>query len=347
MHGEPAAATQISPGASRRNLSCPPLVSREPARAGSTTNYERRTATMATRLQTVRQLGSTGVQVPLVGYGTAPLGEDDITREQAVRCLNLAIDLGITYLDTSPDYGSEPHLGEVMRTRRDEVFLATKVNKRSKDGVVKELEESLRKLNTDHVDLVQVHAVSAWADLEQALAPDGAVAALEEARRQGKTRFIGITGHARPAILAQALKQYRFDTVLAAMGMVDRLITSPETLLLPTARERGVGVIAMKTLGHGHLKSVDLALRYALGLDGVSLAIVGMDVPVQIEQIVEIAGRFQPLREEEEARLIEETRPIVQKDAEESQNGKSDLFWLHDTTVTGWSHHDEPARVRY
>src|SRR5438874_12067830 len=135
-----------------------------------------------------RALGSTGVAVPLVGYGTAPLGKERVSRREAARCLEYAIDRGITYLDTSPDYGSEPHLGEVMRTRRGEVFLATKVNRRSKDGVLDEIRQSLEKLQTDHVDLIQVHAISAWADVEQALAPDGALAALQEARRQGMAR---------------------------------------------------------------------------------------------------------------------------------------------------------------
>ena len=207
--------------------------------------------------------------------------------------------------------------------------------------------DSLRNLRTDHIDLVQVHSVSAWADLEQALAPDGAVAALEEARSAGKIRFIGISGHARPAIPGHAIRQYPFETVLVAMGMVDRLISSPETFVLPVAGELKTGVIAMKTLGHGHIESVDLALRYALGLEGVSIAIVGMNVEVQIDQIVEIAARFTPLREVEEARLLEEVRPLVQKDAEESQKGKSDLFWLHDPSATGWANHDEPAQVRY
>jgi len=237
--------------------------------------------------------------VPLIGYGTAPLGKDRISREEAVRCLNHAIDQGITYLDTSPDYGSEPKLGEVMRSRRQEVFLATKVNRRSREGVIEELKESLRKLQTDHVDLIQVHAVSAWADLEQALAPDGAVAGLEEARRQGLARFIGITGHARPELLGLALTQYRFDTVLAALGMADRLVTSPETFLLPKAVERGTGVVAMKVLGHGEFSDRELALRYSLGLPGVSLAIVGMDSPAQIDENVGIASRFRPLEEAE------------------------------------------------
>jgi aryl-alcohol dehydrogenase-like predicted oxidoreductase len=100
---------------------------------------------MASRLLPARYLGSTGVQVLLVGYGTAPLGEKEVPPRFAVQCIHHAIDRGITYLDTSPDYGSEPHVGEVMRTRRDEVFLATKVNRRSKEGVIREVEESLRK----------------------------------------------------------------------------------------------------------------------------------------------------------------------------------------------------------
>src|SRR3954468_18311666 len=268
---------------------------------------------MPARLQPQRPLGRTGITVPLIGYGTAPLGKEKITRDHAMRCLNHAIDRGITYLDTSPDYGSEPHVGEVMRTRRGEVFLATKVNNRSREGVRKELEESLRKLQTDHVDLIQIHAVVAFADLEMALAPDGAVAALEQARADGLCRFIGITGHARPEILAHALEQWPFDTVLVALGMADRLVTSPETFLLPRAVERNAGVIAMKVLGHGEFPDPELALRYSLGLPGVSLAIVGMDNTRQIDGIVEYASRFRPLSEEEEGRLIEQIRPVVEK----------------------------------
>lgn len=115
---------------------------------------------MTSPLQPTRPLGSTGVMVPVLGYGTAPLGKPHISRSHAERCLNHAIDLGVTYLDTSPDYGSEPHVGAVMRTRRDDIFLATKVNRRSRDGVLDELAESLDRLETDHVDLIQVHAVN-------------------------------------------------------------------------------------------------------------------------------------------------------------------------------------------
>jgi aryl-alcohol dehydrogenase-like predicted oxidoreductase len=295
-----------------------------------------------------RPLGATGIAVPLVGYGTAPVGKADISRDHAIRCLNHAIDRGITYLDTSPDYGSEPHVGAVMRDRRAEVFLATKVNRRSRDGALDELRESLERLQTDHADLVQIHAVNTWADLEQALAPDGALAGLEEARAQGLASFIGITGHARPELLAEALRRHRFDTVLVALGMADRLVTSPETFLLPTARERGVGVVAMKVLGHGSFPDRELALRYSLGLPGVSLAIVGMKSPAEIDAIVEYAARFRPLAEAELGRLVDEVRPIVERDAGETkEEGQGTLFWLHDTTVMGWQEHDEPALVAY
>lgn len=295
-----------------------------------------------------RPLGATGVPVPVLGYGTAPLGKPHVSREHAERCLNHAIDRGVTYLDTSPDYGSEPHVGAVMRTRRDEVFLATKVNRRSREGVLDELQASLEKLQTDHVDLIQVHAVNAWADLEQVLAPDGAVAGLLEAREQGMVRFIGITGHARPELLGHALERFDFDTVLVALGMADRLVTSPETFVLPKAQERNVGVIAMKVFGHGTFTSRHLALRYSLGLPGVSLAIVGMDTTDHIDENVGLAMDASPLSSDEEQQLVDEVRPLVERDATESQEaGQSDLFWLHDTKVMGWQEHDEPAMVTY
>ncbi|MBV9865503.1 MAG: aldo/keto reductase [Abitibacteriaceae bacterium] len=303
---------------------------------------------MPAKLNVTRPFGSTGVEVPIIGYGTAPLGkEKNIPRAEGVRCLHHAIDSGITYLDTSPDYGSEPVVGEVMRTRRNEVFLATKVNRRSKEGALAELKESLQKLQTDHVDLIQVHAVNAWADLEQALAPDGVVAGLEQARDEGLVRFIGITGHARPEILGHAIYQYAFDTVLVALGIGDRLVSGPENFLLPRANERNIGVIAMKVYGHGAYENREPCLRYSLGLPGVSLAIVGLDNTQQIDEIVQLANNYKPLADEEKDQLVQEIRPIVEKDAKESKEGKSQLFWLHDTAVMGWQEEDEPVLVDY
>lgn len=234
-----------------------------------------------------------------------------------------------------------------MRTRRDEVFLATKVNCRSGEGALNELNDSLRRLQTDHVDLIQVHAVNTYADLEQALAPDGACAGLEEARRQGLARFIGITGHSHPSILALALEQYPFDTVLAALSIGDHLVTAPDVVLLPKAAARSVGVIAMKVLAYGRYPSRGLALRYTLGLPGVSLAILGLETPEQIDEAVRTAASFRPLDEAEEDRLIAEVRPLVEKDAGACGLEELTLGWLHDTTVMGWRENDEPAGVRY
>jgi CubicO group peptidase (beta-lactamase class C family) len=136
-----------------------------------------------------RPLGKTGVTVPVLGYGTAPTGKihliDAPLIRKSARLMNHAIDRGITYLDTSRDYGSQAKVGEVIARRRDAVSLATEVNKRKRDDVLKELRQNLKEMQTDRVDLDQVHAVNTMADLEAALAPGGAVAALEEARRQG------------------------------------------------------------------------------------------------------------------------------------------------------------------
>jgi len=293
-----------------------------------------------------RPLGATGVEVPVIGYGTAPLGkiDDGPSYERSARLLNHAIDLGVTYLDTSPDYGSQPKLGVVMKTRRDEVFLATKINKRRRDDVLAELRDNLKQLQTDHVDLVQIHAVNAMADLEAALAPDGAIAALEEARRQGMTRFVGITGHARPSVLAHALERYSFDTVLVALGAIDRMVTGPEQALLPIAAARNVGVIAMKVFGHGKLSQRELALRYSLGLPGVSLAILGMNDETQIEENVRLASQAAPLAEADLDPLLAEARSLIEGD---KPSEKSPIFWLYDIKTMAWQEHSEPATVAY
>lgn len=295
-----------------------------------------------------RPLGKTGVQVPILGYGTAPLGKiklmDAPLLNKSATLLNHAIDQGITYLDTSPDYGSQPKLGEVMKSRRDEVFLATKLNKRRRADVLAELQQNLKELQTDHVDLLQIHAINVMADLEAALAPDGAISALEEARRQGMTRFVGITGHARPWVLAHALERYDFDTVLVALGAIDRLVTGPETALLPVAQRTETGVIAMKVYGHGELQERELALRYSLSLPGVSLAIIGMDDEAQIDENVRLAQQIAPLSEGELDTLIAEAKQLVEKD---KPSDNSPIFWVYDSKAMAWKEDSEPSMVAY
>jgi len=295
-----------------------------------------------------RPLGKTGVQVPVLGYGTAPLGKiklmDAPLIHKSTRLLDHAIDRGITYLDTSPDYGSQPKVGEVMKARRDEVFLATKVNKRRRDDVLDELHQNLKELQTDHVDLVQVHAVNTMADLDAALAPDGALAALEEARRRGMTRFVGITGHSRPWVLARALERYDFDTVLVAIGPVDRLVNAPEEVVLPIAQAKQAGVIAMKVYAHGEIRRRELALRYALSLPGVSTAIVGMAEESEIDENVRLAESITPLSGQEQEALLEEAKGLLVGD---KPSDHSPVFWVYDTKTMAWKENSEPALVQY
>jgi hypothetical protein len=204
----------------------------------------------------------------------------------------------------------------------------------------------MERLKTDHVDLVQVHAVSAWADLEQALDKGGALEALEEARSEGLISYIGITGHARPALLALALREYDFDSVLIALSVVDHLVSGADLVFLPEARSRNTAVIAMKTLLHGHAPNMDRSLRYALALDGVSLAIVGMKTKDEIDTAIEIARNFKPLSEKEYEQLVEEVESVIRHDWRTGQTD-SPLFWLHDISVTGWEEESEPMMVTY
>ena len=295
-----------------------------------------------------RPLGKTGVQVPILGYGTAPLGKiklmDAPLIHKSARLLNHAIDRGITYLDTSPDYGSQPKLGEVMATRRDEVFLATKVNKRRRDDVLKELRQNLKELQTDHVDLVQVHAVNTMADLEAALAPDGAVSALEEARRQGMTRFVGITGHARPWVLARALERYDFDTVLVAIGRGGPAGQRPRGG--PAAGGPGQA-------GGGHRHEGLRPRRAQATRAGAALRPRpagrqpgdrrdGRRVRDRRERPP--GGVPHPAGQGELDTLLEEAKGLLEGD---EPSDHSPVFWIYDTKTMAWKEDSEPTLARY
>jgi len=145
-------------------------------------------------------------------------------------------------------------------------------------------------------------------------------------------------------VLAQALERYDFDTVLVATGAVDRLVNAPETVLLPVAQRKNVGVIAMKVYGHGELKQRGLALRYALGLPGVSLAILGMDEESQIDDNVSLAQSLTPLGEGELDTLLGEARALVEND---KPSDNSPVFWLYDIKTMAWKEDSEPATVAY
>ncbi len=285
-----------------------------------------------------RNLGKTGFQVGIFSLGGQATIEREGTEKESAAIINKAIDLGINYIDTAAAYGrgrSETHIGPVMKDRRHEVFLASKTHDRSYDGSMKLLETSLKQLQTDHLDLWQLHNLRTQDQLDKIFAKDGALKALEKARDEGMVRFLGVTGHYEPLILAKALKQYDFDTILMAVNAADPHYLSFKNYLLPLAQEQGLGIIGMKLATRGRMLStwtpppleeqresmrtakpgtitMKESLYYNYSLP-ISTNIVGVDNVEQVEQNVKWTSEFSPLNAEQLAELEYKTLPIVRQ----------------------------------
>ena len=266
-----------------------------------------------------RLLGRTGLRVPILGFGSGSRFLMYADEDQAIAALNRAIDLGITYIDTAHSYGdgkSEERVGRVMATRRKEVTLATKIAARTADGARRQIELSLKRLHTDRLDVMHIHALKNLDDLAAIEAKGGVLEALYEARAQKITRAIGITCHADPIALQTALEGHDFDCTqmalnagLASMTEAMKLAaTGPacfERLALPVAKRKKMGVIAMKVFGQEQLLGAappEKLLAYALSLP-VSLASVGMPKPELIETNAALARKFSPLSRREQDKL--------------------------------------------
>jgi len=258
-----------------------------------------------------RLLGRTGHSVRLFSLGGQAVIEKPGTQDVSVAIVNRAIDLGVNYLDTAAGYGrgiSETYYGEVLKTRRKEVFLTSKTRDRTRDGSLKILDESLKRLQTDHLDLWQLHNVMRDEEVDQILGPGGAIEALQQARDQKMVRFLGITGHYDPDVLIRAIERFPFDTILMALNPADKHRLSFIDKLLPLANQKKMGVIAMKIPARGRLfkeggiTSMRDALTYVMTLP-VSTVIVGVDSVQQIEENVATARDFKPMSAADMARL--------------------------------------------
>ena len=272
-----------------------------------------------------RTLGRTKARVSTIGFGIATLGSPDTSFADAEAILNSAIDMGVTYLDVSPDYGqAEDKLKLVLKHRREKVFLVTKVNPNAQDsaGVQKQLEESLRRMGTDHVDAVHIHNLGDF-DMDRLFVAGGAVEGLKEARKRGLCRFIGVSGHMRPHRFATALDTGEIDLAMMALNFADRHTYDFEGLALPVAKKHGTAVVAMKVLGGAKNWSYDgktaasladyheRALRYSLALPGVCAAVVGFSNVKEIAAAVEVAKRFEPLSSADRDALLAEGRQLA------------------------------------
>jgi len=251
-----------------------------------------------------RVLGRTGVKVPIIAFGCGSRFLMYENEEEALRALNHVIDSGVTYLDTAMDYGkglSETRVGMVMKTRRKEVWLATKVppNARTRDDALREVEKSLKRLQTDRVDLLHLHSLTTDEDLQKIEAKDGAIRALYELREQKVARFIGMTSHTDGAVMARAIEHNDLDCVQMAMNPSRAL--QFEELALPAAKKKNLGVILMKVtaqeklLGAGAGKAaIEPLIRYALSLP-VTTAVIGMPKLQFVDQNVATAKSFKPM----------------------------------------------------
>ncbi|HEX9779620.1 MAG TPA: aldo/keto reductase [bacterium] len=264
-----------------------------------------------------RPLGSTGVSVTALGLGGEGVLRTWGRAREAERVIRHALAAGITYCDTAPAYSaSQDYYGGVLAEYRSDIFLASKTHDRSRDGSLRLLDESLRRLRTDRLDLWQLHDLRSRDDLTEIFSPRGAIHAMEEARRDGRVRFLGITGHYDPAVLVAALREYRFDTVLAALNVADRARLSFIDTVLPAAAERQAGIIGMKVVGRGQLLdpkagfTVRDALGYVLSLP-VTTAIIGFSSTREVDEAVAVAAAAPSLGREAMAALERRAAPLA------------------------------------
>ena len=288
-----------------------------------------------------RNLGKTGYKVGIFSLGGQAAIERPDNEAVAVPIIEKALDLGVNYIDTSSIYGgpqrwSERYVGQVMKQRRSEAFLASKTKERTKAGSLEMLEQSLKLLNTDHLDLWQLHDIGTDNEIEQIFAKGGAMEALLEARDQKMVRFLGITGHFRPEPLIEAIHRYPFDTILMAVNAADPHHFSFSEQLLPLAVDKQMGIIGMKVPARGRILSswtpppmeqqkhswegmvlaptpgtLDMrqAMYYSLSLP-VSTVIIGCDSVEQLEHNVQLAREFTPFSEKQMASLVQKAEPV-------------------------------------
>lgn len=262
-----------------------------------------------------RRLGRTGLWISVIGFGGIPIiSTPDAEAERLVR---RAFELGVTLYDTARAYqrddlpvsASEDKIGRALRPVRDRVVICTKTRATEAREAGDHLEESLRRLASDYVDVWMLHSVDHLSTWEAVRGPGGALEAFTRAREAGKARYLGISGH-RPDLLLRILQEYEFDVVMVPVNIVDRHIYGAEEILLPFCQQRDIGVLAMKPLAGGALREhADLALRYCLG-QAVACAIPGMGTLAEVEADVAVGYDPRPLTPEQEEELWRRGRQL-------------------------------------
>jgi predicted aldo/keto reductase-like oxidoreductase len=303
-----------------------------------------------------RVLGRTGARVSAIGLGGWHIGFKEMAEAMSIRIIRTAIDRGISFLDNSWDYNegvSEVRMGKALRDGyREKVFLMTKIDGRSKTEAARQLDESLRRLQTDCIDLVQHHEVIRFEDPHRMFDAEGAQAALLEARQAGKLRFIGFTGHKDPRIHLYTLEVakehgFTFDTVQMPLNVMDAHYRSFARLVVPELVAQNIGVLGMKSMGNGIiLRSKTVTpiecLHYALNLP-TSVVITGIDSLEILDQAFEAARTFTPM-------TADQVQALLGKTEKAASRGEFELFKtssIFDATTTNpkWLG-EEPERLQ-
>ncbi len=287
-----------------------------------------------------RNLGRTGHRPGIFSLGGQASIEQPNNEAVAVPIIERALDLGVNYVDTAAMYGgkdrwSQRYFGQVLKRRRSQVYLASKTHDRTRAGSLKLLEESLKLLNTDHLDAWQLHHIDNQEDVEQIFGKGGALEALIHAREQKMVRYLGVTGHSDPEVLMECLRRFDFDQILMAVNAADSHHRSFQEKLLPMAVDKQMGIIGMKIPARGRIlsswnpdKSHDSgwnqpapkpgvlamkeAMYFTLSLP-VSTVIIGCDTIAQLEENVQLARDFTPLSQLQMAGLTGRTEPIAKQ----------------------------------
>ena len=279
-----------------------------------------------------RTLGRTGERVSAIGVGGFHLAQPGLEEAESIRLIRTAVDRGINFMDNSWDYNegqSEIRMGNALKDGyRQKVFLMTKLDGRTKQEAAKQIDETLKRLQTDHVDLMQHHEIIRFEDPDRIFAKQGAQEAMLQAKKAGKIRYIGFTGHKDPHIHLYMLKVaadhgFTFDTVQMPLNVMDAHFRSFEKLVLPKLVEQGIGVLGMKSMGDKIIlksKTVQAVecLHYALNLP-TSVVITGIDSMRILEQALDAARTFRPLSNDQVASLLAKT-------AQAAANGDYELF---------------------
>lgn len=266
-----------------------------------------------------RLLGKTGQRVSIFGLGGEGVLRTFGYDAQARAMIDAALEAGVTYCDSARAYaGSEQYYGAALGAHRERIFLTSKAHERTKRGALAMLDETLRNMRTDHLDLWQLHDVRTWDEIEMMGDPEGTYAAFEQAKREGKTRFIGVTGHHDVEVLLAAIKQFDFDTVLLPINPCEPAAEAFADAVVPEANARNMGVIAMKVLCRGLLlqtqepPSVQQLFDYALS-QAVSLAIIGCDDVLQARGNAAAARAFKPMAQVDQRALEARVRPWAER----------------------------------